>query len=185
MVSSFFQTAPICKVIQRWWKSEMACILSPLDKNVSTSLGIAYTYLLMWTCESFYSHTKLPSWSTWTLETYMHNNWTKKLSFSLKFSFDSEDEKLWTWPIEVEMSCSSFVKPFYRDRATTIKMLADLHSQTRTLRLFTNSVLMLVVSLWQVITCKNEEGSSHASTIKLLLQLSQPIRFMLSFIIMD
>ena len=64
------------------------------------------------------------------------------------------------------MSCSSFAKPFYRDRATTVKMAADLQSQTRTwhLHVFANTVLMLVVSLWQVIMCKNEEGSSNAAS---------------------
>ena len=44
--------------------------------------------------------------------------------------------------IEVEVSCSSSAKPFYRDIATTIKMVADLLRQTRTLRLFTNTVFM-------------------------------------------
>ena len=49
--------------------------------------------------------------------------------------------------IEVEMSCSSSAKPFYRDIATTIKMVADLLRQTRTLHLLANTVFMLVVSL--------------------------------------
>ena len=39
----------------------------------------------------------------------------------------------------------SFAKPFYRDKATTLKMVADLLSQTRTLHLFANTVLMLVL----------------------------------------
>ena len=47
----------------------------------------------------------------------------------------------------MEMSFSSSAKPFYRDKATTIKMVPDLLSQTRTRQLFANTVFMLVVSL--------------------------------------
>ena len=99
----------------------------------------------MWTCESFCCCTKLLSWSTWPLET--HVKWENCLFF-LK-SFDSEDEKLWTQELKWNLSCSSFAKPFYRDIAATIK---------KDIALFTNTVFMLVFSLWQPTICKMEQG---------------------------
>ena len=122
--------APLCKVIQRWWRVKWHAFLSPLDKIVSTSLGKAYTYFAdvnLW--KFLYCCTKLLSWSTWPLETHVKLD-KKIVCFLTKSLFDSKDEKLWTWVIEVKMSCLSFAKPSYRNITTTIKMLADLLSQT-------------------------------------------------------
>ena len=103
-------------------KVKWHAFLSPLGKIVSTSLWKAYTsFADVNLCKFLYCHTKLPSWSTWTLETHV-----KKILFFLKLSFDFENEKLSTHTIEVEMSCSSFAKWFYGDIASTIKMVPDL-----------------------------------------------------------
>ena len=163
----------LCKVSKGDEKMKWHAFLSSLDKIVSTPLGKAYTYfadvnlwkfllshqiavLIYLTLED--THFSLASQ---TLSIPQHQSLSvcgAKLYKKMKSSFDPEDEKLWTWAIEVKMSCSSFAKPSYRNIATTFKMLADLLSQTRTLHLFTNTVFMLVVNLWQSTVCKLEKG---------------------------
>ena len=100
------QTTPLCKVTQRWWKSEMACI--PFSSRLNCVHAVHWenhTLLLMWTCESFYCHTKLPSWSTWPLETHVQLD--KKVVFFLKVVIWFRIWEVVNTGIEVEMSCSS------------------------------------------------------------------------------
>ena len=86
-------------------KVKWPAFLSPLDKIVSMQFTGKITHLLMWTCESFYCHTKLPSWSTWPLETHVQLD--KKVVFFLKVVIWFRIWEVVNTGIEVEMSCSS------------------------------------------------------------------------------
>ena len=58
--------------------------------------------------------------------------------------------------IEVEMND---VKPFFRDIATTIKIVADLQSQTRGQHFLANTILvMLVVGVFHTPPFPNGKG---------------------------
>ena len=91
-ISQALPPTPNCKVIQRWLKSLLLCIVFSSRWNY-----VHLTGALIWTCKNFYIVT--PNYCPDLLDPYRHTCTIRQENdlFFLKLSFDSKDVNTGNW----------------------------------------------------------------------------------------